>query len=89
MDSREKVARARHWLFKQKPEDEGSAQNLQALAAIMPLVVRAIPDDAAELDHYLRTIATACAACRSDDARPLGVFELIDGEWHRVELTVP
>jgi hypothetical protein len=86
MNSREKVLAMRQRLLSLKPEDESSAQQLQILAAISPLLVKAIPDDSIELDGYLRTIAWGAAQCRSDDAPQVAVFEW-DGEcWQRVEL---
>ncbi|HWW67194.1 MAG TPA: hypothetical protein VNY83_04365 [Solirubrobacterales bacterium] len=86
MDSREKVLRLREWLLSLKPEDESSAQMLQILVAMSPLLVKAIPDDAAELDRYLRAAAWGAAQCRSDDAPKLGLFEVVDGEWQMVDL---
>jgi hypothetical protein len=86
--SREKVLRLKSWLFSLKPEDESSAQMLQLLVAGSPLLVKAIPEDPAELDRYLRMIAWASVQCRSDDAPKLGLFELEDGEWRAVDLAV-
>lgn len=88
MNSREKVLAMRQRLLSLKPEDESSAQQLQILAAISPLLVKAIPDDSIELDGYLRTIAWGAAQCRSDDAPTLGVFELVDGAWVQVHMEV-
>lgn len=86
MNSREKVLQLRQRLLELKPEDEASAQQLQILAALAPMLVRAIPDDPAELDGYLRTIAWGAAQCRSDEAPPLALFEWDGAAWQRVEL---
>lgn len=86
MDSREKVLRLRQRLLELKPEDEATAQQLQMLAAISPLLVKALPDDPAELDRYLRTISWGAAQCRSDDAPPLGLFEWDGQQWQQVEM---
>lgn len=86
MTSREKVLQLRQRLLQLKPEDEASAQQLQILAALAPMLVRAIPDDPVELDGYLRTIAWGAAQCRSDEAPPLGLFEWDGAAWQRVEL---
>ena len=84
MDSREKVLGLRQRLLELRPEDESSAGMLQILGAISPLLVKALPDDPAELDRYLRTISWGAAQCRSDDAPRLGLFEW-DGEaWQPV-----
>ena len=88
MDSREKVLGLRKWLLGLKPEDEASVQQLQVLIAISPLILKVVPDDAAELDRYLKMVAWAAAQCRSDDAPALGLFELVDGEWQRVQMEV-
>jgi hypothetical protein len=85
MQSREKVLGLRTWLVSMKPEDESSAQMLQILVAISPLLARAIPEDSSELDRYLRMAAWAAARCRSDDAPALAVFELVDGKWEMVD----
>jgi hypothetical protein len=69
-----------------KPEDEDSARQLQVLAAITPMLARALPEESGELDRYLRTIAWGAASCRSDDAPPVGVFEWDGERWQRVEL---
>lgn len=86
MTSREKVLALRQRLLSLRPEDESSAQMLQVLAVLSPLLVRALPEDPAELDGYLRTIAWGSAQCRSDEAPPLGLFEFLDGEWRPVEV---
>lgn len=86
MNSREKVLGLRKRLLELKPEDEGSAQQLQMLAAISPMLLRALPEDPAEIDRFLRIIAWGAAQCRSDDSAELGVFELEDGGWRRVDL---
>jgi hypothetical protein len=86
VNSREKVLQLRQRLLQLKPEDEGSAQQLQVLAALTPMLARAIPEDPAELDGYLRTIAWGAAQCRSDDAPPLGLFEWDGSSWQRVEI---
>jgi hypothetical protein len=86
VDSRGKVLRLRGWLLSLRPEDESSAQMLQIMVAMSPLLIKAIPDDPAELDGYLRTISWASAQCRSDDAPRLGLFEEVDGEWQAVDL---
>jgi hypothetical protein len=88
VDSREKVLGLRKRLIALKPEDESSAQMLQILAAISPLLARALPDDTAELDRYLQMIAWGAAQCRSDDAPKLALFEWIDGGWAAVDLAV-
>ena len=87
MDSREKVLRLKGWLLSLSPEDESSAQQLQILAALAPLLVKAIPDDPSELDGYLRMIAWGAARCRSDGAPALGVFEAVEGGWRAVDLS--
>lgn len=86
MTSREKVLAMRRRLRTLQPEDESSAQQLQILAAISPLLVKALPADPVELDGYLRTIAWGAVQCRSDDAPAVGVFEWDGEEWRRVEL---
>jgi hypothetical protein len=86
VDAREKVLNLRRWLLSQQPADEEVAQQAQVLSAISPLLVRALPDDPAEVDRLLRLISWGAAQCRSDDAPALGLFELVDGEWRRVEL---
>ncbi|MDX6609019.1 MAG: hypothetical protein QOF85_944 [Solirubrobacterales bacterium] len=88
MTSREKVLALRQRLVSLKPEDESSAQMLQVLMAISPLLVKALPDDPAELDRYLRMIAWGAAQCRSDDAPRLGLFEWDGEQWQAVELEV-
>ncbi len=85
MSSREKVLALRRRLLELKPEDESSAQMLQVLAALSPLLLKALPSDPAELDRYLRMIAWGSAQCRSDDAAPLGLFEWSGAEWRQVE----
>jgi hypothetical protein len=86
LTSREKVMQLRQRLQALRPEDEASAQQLQILAALAPMLVRAIPDDPVELDGYLRTIAWGAAQCRSDDAPALGLFEWDGASWQRVEI---
>lgn len=87
MDAREKVLGLKSWLLSLKPPDEETAQQLQLLASLAPLFMRALPDDAAEVDHYLRMVAWAAARCRSDEAARIGVFELNgEGNWQPVEL---
>lgn len=91
MTSREKVLRLKDWLLSLKPEDEETAQQLQLAASFAPLIVKAIPEDPAEVDRYLRMVAWAAAQCRSDDAPALGVFELVDDDsaeprWQVVEM---
>jgi hypothetical protein len=88
MDSREKVLALRRRLVSLKPEDEGSAQMLQILVAISPLLAKALPSDPAELDGYLRMLAWGAAQCRSDDAPLLGLFEweLPAGVWRALDL---
>jgi hypothetical protein len=85
VDSREKVLAMRKRLLSLKPQDEQSASQLQVLQLISPLLIKAIPDDPAELDRYLRTIAWGAAQCRSDDAPRLGLFELVEGKWSEVK----
>lgn len=86
MDSREKVFALRNWLRGVEPDDEASAQQLQMLIALLPLVTKAVPEDPEELDRYLRMVSWGSAQCRSDDAPALGVFELLEGEWVKVDL---
>lgn len=86
MDSRAKVLKLRDRLRSLKPEDEESAQQLQTLLAISPLLVKALPANPAELDRYLRTIAWGAAQCRSDDAPALGLFEWDGEQWQKVEM---
>jgi hypothetical protein len=86
MTSREKVLALRGRLLELQPEDEGQAQQLQILAALTPMLVRAIPDDPAELDGYLRTIAWGAVECRSDESPPVAVFEWNGASWERVEI---
>lgn len=88
MTSREKVLALRRWLLSLQPGDEETAQQAQILAAISPLLVKALPEDPAEVDRLLRLISWGAAQCRSDDAPALGLFELVDGEWKRVEVEV-
>jgi hypothetical protein len=84
--SREKVLALKGWLLSQRPEDEETAQQLQLAASFAPLFVKLLPTDPEEVDRYLRLCAAAAARCRSDDAAPIGVFELVDGEWQEVQL---
>lgn len=84
MTSREKILHLKDWLLSRRPEDEETAQQLQTAASFAPLFVRALPEDPEEVDGYLRLVAWAAAECRSDDATPLGVFELVDGKWKQV-----
>ena len=86
MNAREKVLALKAWLLSLKPEDEDSAQQLQILASFAPLFMKALPADSAEVDRYLRMIAWAVVKCRGDDAPPLGLYELVDGEWAEVEM---
>jgi hypothetical protein len=86
MTSREKVLRLRQWLLGLKAEDEESARNLQVLSAIAPLLVKALPNDPAELDRYLRTIAWGAIECRSDEAAPMMLFEWDGEEWRQVDV---
>jgi hypothetical protein len=76
----------RRRLLSLRPEDESSAQMLQLLVAISPLLTKAIPEDPAELDGYLRTVAWAAAKCRSDDAPALGIFDWDGEQWQPVEV---
>lgn len=86
MDSREKVQQMRQRLLALEPEDEASAQQLQILASLTPLLLRMMPTDSAELDGYLRTIAWGAARCRSDDAPALGIFEWDGGSWQPIDM---
>jgi hypothetical protein len=87
IDAREKVLRLKSSLLGLKPSDEETAQQLQLLASLSPLVMRAIPEDPAEVDRYLRMIAWAAVRCRSDDALALGLFEAdAEGNWQPVQL---
>ncbi|MFI4950660.1 MAG: hypothetical protein ACHP7A_06445 [Caulobacterales bacterium] len=88
MNAREKVLRLKSWLLSMKPEDEETAQQLQILASLSPLLMKAIPDDPAEVDRYLQMIAWATVRCRSDDAPRIELFELVEGEWSPVEMEV-
>lgn len=88
MNSVEKVERLKSYLLSLTPEDEETAQRLQLAATFAPLIVKAIPNDPVELDGYLRMVAWAAKECLSDDAGELGVFELVDGEWKPLELTI-
>ena len=85
MNSREKVLRLRRWLVSRKPEDEGSAQLLQLLASISPALARMLPEDPAEIDRYLRTVAFGAVICRSDDAPLLRLHEWDGEKWVPVE----
>lgn len=76
----------RERLMALEPEDEASAQGLQAIAGLSPLLVRMLPTDSEEIDRYLRFIAAGAAFCRSDGAPALAVFEAHEGEWRKVEL---
>lgn len=84
MDSREKVLALIGRVRGAGAQNEEQALVLQGLVAMAPLLVRLLPEDPAELDDYLRTIATFAAAQRSDDAPALGIFELVDGAWQPV-----
>jgi hypothetical protein len=86
VDSREKVQHLREWLRELRPEDEATAQQLQILVALAPALMKALPEDPAELDRYLRTAAWAAVRCRSDEAPAIGLFELEAGEWRPVEV---
>jgi hypothetical protein len=88
LNAREKVLALKAWLLSLKPEDEESAQQLQLLASFAPLFIKALPDDPAEVDRYLRMIAWAVVKCRGDESTELGLFELVDGEWRPLELEV-
>jgi len=87
LTSREKVLRLRERVLALKPEDEESAQMLQIGAGLMPLVVKALPDDPEQLDRYLEVIAAGAAACRSDDAPVLALHRWNEslGAWEEVE----
>lgn len=94
LNALEKVVALKDWLLSLKPENEEQAQQLQWLAALMPLAVKWMPTDPAEVDHYLRLAAWAIVRCRSDDAPALGLYELVDGvsggrpSWRSVEIEV-
>jgi hypothetical protein len=75
MTSREKVLGLRARLRTLTPEDEGTAQQLQVLMAIAPLLAQAVPEDPAELDRLLEALARGALSCRSDDAPTQQVFE--------------
>lgn len=86
MDSREKVLGLRQRLRELRPPDEEAAQMMQFLTVLWPLFVKAIPEDPAELDRYLRMGAWGMAQCRSDDAAPLGLFEWDGEQWQPVDV---
>ena len=86
MDSREKVLHLRDRARALRPEDEASAQALQMLIGILPLLTRLLPSDPAELDRYLRTIAWMSVQCRSDDAPVLRLYEWHGEQWEPIEV---
>lgn len=88
MTSHEKILAARDRLLALAPEDEKTAQQLQLLGMIVPLIQRFLPDDPAELDSYLATIAAGALSCRSDGAEPMRVWKLTEDGTAWQEVTV-
>lgn len=86
MDSREKVLSLRDRARALRPEDEASAQALQILIGLLPLLTRLLPSDPAELDRYLRTIAWMAVQCRSDDAPVVRLYEWHGERWEPIEV---
>lgn len=86
MTSREKILAYRQRLIELKPEDEKSARDLQLLIGLSPMLLRLLPEEAGEIDRYLKFIAVGAAACRSDEAAKVGVFEYTDDGWKAVKI---
>ena len=54
---------------------------LQVLVAFSPLLMKALPADPAQLDHFLEQGGLAALTCRSDDAAPISIQRYEHGEW--------
>lgn len=73
MNSLQKIAEMRKRMAGLRPADEEDAQMLQILVGFSPLLLKAMPDEPEQLDHYLATAADGAIACRSDDAELLAI----------------
>ena len=86
MDSREKVLHLRDRARALRPEDEASAQALQMLIGILPLLTRLLPSGPAELRPLPAHDRLDVVQCRSDDAQVLRLYEWHGEQWEPIEM---
>lgn len=70
MDSREKLNALVEKAKTMQPETEEQARLAQGVQLVVPMIAPMVPEDPAELDKLLLTLASWCVDTRSDGAAP-------------------